>query len=78
MQSSIWIYHIPNTEYLIAKRRPFSYPIATLDNSGEIMYQMVNGVHISMPQWERVVKDTHGQVWATFQGHMYDVTDLYQ
>lgn len=42
------------------------------------MYQMVNGVHISMPQWERVVKDTHGQVWATFQGHMYDVTDLYQ
>lgn len=74
---SIWIYNIPNVHYLIAKRRPFSYPIASMDNTGEISYKMINGVSIPMPQWEQVVRNEQGQVWATFQGHIYDVTDLY-
>lgn len=74
---SIWIYNIPNVHYLIAKRRPFSYPIASMDYTGEMSYKMINGVNIPMPQWEQVVKNERGQVWATFQGHIYDVTDLF-
>jgi hypothetical protein len=75
--STIWIYNIPNVHYLIAKRRPFSYQIPTMDNTGTMTYKLVNGVNVAIPQWENVVKDTNGYFWATFQNNIYDVTDLY-
>jgi hypothetical protein len=75
--STIWIYSLPDVHYLIAKRRPFSYQLPYMDATGTMTYQIVNGVNIPMPTWEHIVKDTHGQVWASFQDKIYDVTDLY-
>lgn len=72
----IWIYSLPNIHYLIAKRRPFSYQIPTMDYTGEQVCQLVSGVQIDLPKWEHVAKDVDGQVWATFQDIVYNVTDL--
>lgn len=77
MQKQIWIYKIPTIDYLIAKRSPFSYQIPLMDSTGSLTYQIVNGVLIDIPEWENVVKDTKGNIWATFQTYIYNVTDLY-
>lgn len=72
----IWIYSLPNTHYLIAKRTPFSYQIPTMDHSGTLTYKLINGLTIQLPVWEHVVKDAEGHVWATFQDNIYNITDL--
>jgi hypothetical protein len=48
-----------------------------MDNTGTMTYKFVNGVSIPTPCWENMVKDTHGQIWATFQNNIYNVTDIY-
>jgi hypothetical protein len=73
----IWIYSLPNTHYLIAKRRPFSYQIPIMDYTGTWSYKVINGTQIEQPVWEHIVKDADGHVWATFQDNIYNITDLY-
>ncbi len=74
--TQIWIYSLPNVHYLIAKRRPFSYQIPTIDHTGEQVYQLVSGVQIDLPKWDNVVKDAKGQVWASFQDKIYNISEL--
>jgi hypothetical protein len=78
MQKYIWIYKIPTLDYLIAKHHPFSYQIPLMDSTGTMTYQVINGVQITTPQWENIVKDSDGNVWATFQEYVYNITDIHR
>jgi hypothetical protein len=74
---TIWVYKPPQCDYLIAKSAPFGFHAPGYDNrSGQIAYTMIQGVGMNRPsEWEWK-KRVDRQVFAGFNGLIYDITDL--
>ena len=71
----IWIYQDIQSNCLIAKRAPFQYQSVLDPKTGDIGQIFTSGVEMVCPDWD--TKSQLGDYWyATFQGVVYDITDL--
>lgn len=71
-----WVYNIPGLDYLIIKRSAFSCQIPYMDTlTGNIHYEVIQGVMIEIPNWEWIKKDEK-HIFAGFGAHVYEISEL--
>ena len=71
----IWIYQDIQSNCLIAKRTPFQYQSVLDPKTGDIGQIFTSGVEMVCPDWETQTT-LDNRRYATFQGVVYDITDL--
>lgn len=71
---SIWIYRLNNI--FIAKLTPFSMYKEIMDNSGNIVHEIIQGTAIPLPPaWDWQINDK-GRIFAGLNNFVYDITDI--
>ena len=71
----IWIYQDIQSNCLIAKRAPFQYQSVLDINTSEIVQVFTSGVEMVCPDWETQTT-LNNRHYASFEGVVYDITDL--
>lgn len=71
---SIWIYRLNNI--FIAKLTPFSMYKKIMDNSGNIVHEIIQGTAIPIPPAWDWQTNYNGRIYAGLYGNIYDVTDV--
>jgi hypothetical protein len=73
---TIWIYQDVSSNCLIAKRLPFQYQSVLDPKSGEVGQVFTSGVEMICPVWS-TQSVLGGRTYATFEGIVYEITDLF-
>jgi len=75
MTDTIWIFQSVAHGGLIARREPHYYQHILDPATGEDTVLLTSGEGVVCPVWENV-RVTKGCRYGTFEGRVYDITDL--
>ena len=75
MENFVYVYKDPLLNYLIVKRKPFSYQITSFDREGYIVDEIIQGTRIVSPEWKDI-RVCGNYIFANLLEQVYEISDV--
>ena len=75
MENFVYVYKDPQLNYLIVKRKPFSYQISGIDSEGYAVEEIIQGTRITCPEWKDI-RVSGNYVFAKIFEQVFEISDV--